>query len=114
MFSSNETDDFIGTSAVEISRMLTDPISDERLRTTFESTQTLYAVLQQYHFVTRGLNHLLYDLNRHRTKRNTLYHSLMTSIQFQEMLEPILMDFRRRKCKEQDDVAILAADLEHI
>jgi hypothetical protein len=97
MYSSNETDDFIGTSAVELSRMLVDPISDERLRTTFEPYQTLYAVLRQYHFVTRGLNHILYDLNRHRTERNTLYHSLMTSIQFQEMLEPILMDFRRRQ-----------------
>jgi hypothetical protein len=97
MYSSNETNDFIGTSAVEISRMLTDPISDKRLRTTFESTQTLYAVLRQYHFVTRGLNHILYDLNRHGTERNTLYHSLMTSVQFQEMLEPILMDFRRRQ-----------------
>jgi hypothetical protein len=97
MYSSNETDDFIGTSAVEISRMLVDPIADERLRTTFEPYQTLYAVLRQYHFVTRGLNHILYDLARHRTERDTLYHSLMTSIQFQELLEPILMDFRRRQ-----------------
>jgi hypothetical protein len=63
MYSSNETDDFIGTSAIEISRMLVDPISDERLRTTFEGTQTFYAILRQYHFVTRGLNHILYNLN---------------------------------------------------
>jgi hypothetical protein len=97
MYSSNETDDFIGTSAVELSRMLVDPIADERLQTTFEPYQTLYAVLRQYHFVTRGLNHILYNLTRHLTERNTLYHSLMTSIQFQEMLEPILMDFRRRQ-----------------
>jgi hypothetical protein len=59
--------------------------------------QVLYAVLREYHFVTRGLNHLLYDLNRHRTERNALYHSLMSSVQFQQMLEPILWDFRRRQ-----------------
>jgi hypothetical protein len=77
--------------------MLIDPISNERLRTTFEGHQTLYAILRQYHFVTRGLNHILYDLNRHRTERNTLYRALMTSIQFQETLEPILIDFRRQQ-----------------
>jgi hypothetical protein len=40
MYSSNETNDFVGTSAVEISRMLTDPISDERLQTAFEGKRT--------------------------------------------------------------------------
>jgi hypothetical protein len=97
MYSSNETDDFVGTSAIELSRMLTDPISDERLQTAFEGQRTAYAILRQYHFVTMGLNHILYNLNRHQTERNTLYHALMTSVRFQETLEPILMDFHRRQ-----------------
>jgi len=97
MYSSDETDDFIGTSAVELSRMFVDPISDEKLRTAFADQRTNFAILRQYHFVTEGLNHVLYDLNRHRTERNALYRELMTSLRFQETLDPILMDFRRRQ-----------------
>jgi hypothetical protein len=77
--------------------MLTDAATSQRLQSVFENQPTTYSVLRQYNFITHGLNHLLYDLRRHQTERISLYQVLMTSLLFQETLEPILIDFRRQQ-----------------
>ena len=62
----------------------------------FASKPTSTAVLRNYAFLSRSIDRLKLDLERHRLEQQALFTYLMESRTFQTKIQPIVHQYRRR------------------
>jgi hypothetical protein len=93
---SSDNADLLGTSQIELSRMILQTDMPQRLTDAFTGRPTPLALLREYYFVSRGIDNLRREMERHRTERASIYAVLMSRHEFQETISPVLNEYRQR------------------
>ena len=79
----------------EFSRLITEPEMTRSLARAFASRPTSTAILCYYFFLSRSIDRLEQDLERHRHEQNTLFDHLFKSRRFRMKVEPIIQRYRQ-------------------
>jgi hypothetical protein len=83
-------------SPQELGRLITYPPLTQQLSATFGNNPTTIAVLRYYCFLTQNIDQLQLDLERHNNERTDLFAHMMTSQGFQNLVRPLVDEFRQR------------------
>lgn len=78
----------------EFSRLITDPEMTRSVARTFASRPTSTAVLRYYFFLSRSIDRLDQELERHRHERNTIFGHLFEKRSFRMKIQPIIQRYR--------------------
>ena len=80
----------------ELSRLIIETDLAYPIARAFASKPTSTAVLRNYAFLSRSIDGLELDLERHRLEQQALFTYLMESRTFQTKIQPIVHQYRRR------------------
>ena len=80
----------------ELSRLIIETDLAYPIARAFASKPTSTAVLRNYAFLSRSIDGLELDLERHRLEQHALFTYLMESRTFQTKIQPIIHQYRRR------------------
>jgi hypothetical protein len=79
----------------EFSCLITEPEMTRALARTFASRPTSTAILRYYFFLSRSIERLHQELERHHHEQNTLFHHLFESRRFRMKVQPIVLRYRQ-------------------
>ena len=77
----------------EMSHMINDPVSLDRIDRKFKKRPISSAVIHNYYFVTDTITRLEQELERHNQERQTLHDYLMNDTTFRSRIHPIVADY---------------------
>jgi hypothetical protein len=83
-------------SPTELSRLISEPDMLYSISTTFASKPTTTATLRYYAFLSRSINQLELDLDRHQLELQAMFVHLMETRSFQTKIRPIVHEYRRK------------------
>jgi hypothetical protein len=83
-------------SPAELSRLIAEPDMLYSISTTFASKPTTTAILRYYAFLSRSINQLELDLDRHQLELQAMFLHLMETRSFQTKIRPIVHEYRRK------------------
>ena len=95
--SSSSHDEYPLLTSAELSWLLLDQEMNFAVLTAFSSSPLLTVLLQQYLFLSHNLEWIRQDLTRHQLERGSIFDVLSHSAPFQDIITPIVLDFRFRQ-----------------
>ena len=81
----------------ELSRLLLDQEMNFAVATAFSSSPLSTTLLRHYLFLSQNLERLRQDLLRHQQERESIFDVLSHSAPFQDVITPIVLNFRYRQ-----------------
>ena len=90
-------DEYPVLSPTELSRLLLDQEMNFAVATAFSSSPLSTTLLRQYLFISQNLERLRQDLLRHQQERESIFDILSHSAPFQDIITPIVLNFRYRQ-----------------
>ena len=84
-------------SSSELSRLLLDQEMNFAVATAFSSSPLSTTLLRHYLFLSQNLEQLCQDLLRHQQERESIFDVLSHSTPFQDIITPIVLNFRYRQ-----------------
>ena len=95
----SSVDEYPVLSSAELSRLLLDQEMNFAVATAFSSSPLSTTLLRQYLFISQNLERLCQDLLRHQQERESIFDILSHSAPFQDIITPIVLNFRYRQCQ---------------
>ena len=90
-------DEYPVLSSSELSRLLLDQEMNFAVATAFSSSPLSTTLLRHYLFLSQNLERLRQDLLRHQQERESIFDILSHSAPFQEIITPLVLNFRYRQ-----------------
>ena len=90
-------DEYPVLSSSELSRLLLDQEMNFAVATAFSSSPLSTTLLRHYLFLSQNLERLHQDLLRHQQERESIFDVLSHSAPFQDLITPIVLNFRYRQ-----------------
>ena len=83
----------------ELSRLLLDQEMNFAVATAFSTSPLSTTLLRHYLFLSQNLEQIRQDLLRHQQERESIFDVLSHSTPFQDIITPIVLNFRYRQCQ---------------
>ena len=90
-------DEYPVLTSSELSRLLLDQEMNFAVAAAFSSSPLSTTLLRQYLFLSHNLEQICQDLVRHQQERESIFDVLSHSAPFQDIITPIVLNFRYRQ-----------------
>ena len=90
-------DEYPVLTSSELSRLLLDQEMNFAVAAAFLSSPLSTTLLRQYLFISHNLERIRQDLLRHQQERESIFDVLSHSALFQDIITPIVLNFRFRQ-----------------
>ena len=90
-------DEYPVLTSSELSRLLLDQEMNFAVAAAFSSSPLSTTLLRQYLFLSHNLERIHQDLVRHQQERESIFDVLSHSAPFQDIITPIILNFRYRQ-----------------
>ena len=90
-------DEYPVLTSSKLSRLLLDQEMNFVVAATFSSSPLSTTLLQQYLFLSHNLERIHQDLIHHQQERESIFDVLSHSAPFQDIITPIVLNFRYRQ-----------------
>ena len=90
-------DEYPVLTSSELSRLLLDQEMNFAVATVFSSSPLSTTLLRQYLFLSHNLERIRQDLIHHQQERESIFDVLSHSAPFQDIITPIVLNFRYRQ-----------------
>ena len=92
-------DEYPVLTSSELSRLLLDQEINFAVAAAFSSSPLSTTLLRQYLFLSHNLERIRQDLLCHQQERESIFDVLSHSAPFQDIITPIVLNFRYRQCQ---------------